>query len=361
MQNVFSIFRDRGLFWLFVSIIVVLLIWLLKDILPPFVTGMGIAYVLNPTVTRLSSRGLSRTFSSLIILLLFLFVLIGIIITLSPVISRQVVDLIKDLPSYYDYARQSVQPYIHDFMNRLNPEQVAQIKEAAGSNVGTVFQSAQSVLLGVWDSGMAVIDILTFMVITPVVAFYCLRDWPNITRRLDSLWPRDYAPKMRQIFAEFDLRLAGFLRGQTLVCLSLGTFYAICLSIIGLKFGLAIGFIAGILSFIPYVGSTFGLFASVGVALAQSHGLPMPLMALGIFIIGQFIEGNFLTPKLVGERIGLHAVWVIFALLAGGKLFGFTGLLLAVPVAAMVGVLVRHSLRWYEDSDMYNGGNIIIK
>ncbi|HEY1096105.1 MAG TPA: AI-2E family transporter, partial [Alphaproteobacteria bacterium] len=303
----------------------------------------------------------SRSLATTVILLVFVFIMIGIILSLSPVISRQIGDFIKDVPLYYEHARQTIQPYITDAMARLNDDQVEQIKQAAGNNVGNVIQSAQNVLLGVWDGGMAVIDIITFLVITPVVAFYCLRDWPIITRRIDTLWPRDNAATMRLILREFDQRLAGFLRGQLLVCLCLGTFYAVGLSLIGVKFGLAIGFIAGILSFIPYIGSTFGLFSSVGIALAQTHDYKLPLMALAIFAVGQFIEGNFLTPKLVGERIGLHAVWVIFALLAGGKLFGFTGLLLAVPVAAMVGVLVRHSLRWYENSEMYNGGNIIIE
>jgi predicted PurR-regulated permease PerM len=360
MRKTSSILHERGLFWLSAAVITIALIWLLKDILPPFVTGLGVAYLLNPLVTRLTNQGLSRAFATTLVLLMFLVILLAIIFSLSPVITRQVADFIKGLPTYYESARLAIQPYIHDLMGRLNPDQVEQIKQAAGNNVGTFMQSVQSVLLSVWDSGMAVIDIITFLVITPVVAFYCLRDWPLITRRVDALWPRDQASKMREIFTEFDLRLSGFLRGQLLVCICLGTFYAVALSIAGVKFGLAIGFIAGILSFIPYIGSTFGLFASVGMALAQSNGMmPLPLIALGIFAVGQFIEGNFLTPKLVGERIGLHAVWVIFALMAGGKLFGFTGLLLAVPVAAMVGVLVRHALQWYENSALYAANRII--
>lgn len=349
-----SLFRERGLFWLGFSVLAIALIWLLKDILPPFVTGLGIAYLLNPLATSLTNRGLHRTAATTLVLLMFVLILLAIILSLSPVISRQLGEFIKGLPTYYESARQALLPYVHDMMARLDPDQVEQIKQAAGSNVGTFIQSLQRVLQGVWDGGMAVFDIITFMVITPVVAFYGLRDWPKITQRVDDLWPRDQAPKFRQIFSEFDQRLAGFLRGQLLVCICLGTFYAVGLSIAGVKFGLAIGFIAGILSFIPYIGSTFGLFASVGMALAQSHDMTLPLIALGIFAVGQFIEGNFLTPKLVGDRIGLHAVWVIFALMAGGKLFGFTGLLLAVPMAAMIGVLVRHALQWYENSEFYD-------
>ena len=359
MSQVFAIFSNKGPFWIFVTAVTILLVWLLKDILPPFVIGLGIAYLLNPLVTKIARHKIPRSVAALMVLLSFILILAGIITGLSPIISRQFVEFINDVPTYYASLKAHIQPYIHSFLQRLNEDQVQQIKDAAGNNVGTVLQGAQDVLLGVWDKGMAFIDIATFIVITPVVAFYCMRDWPRITHRISSLWPRDSAPKLRQIFNEFDDRLAGFFRGQILVCAFLGLFYAIGLTIIGLKFGLAIGFIAGILSFIPYVGSTFGLFASVGVAIAQFDNTTMPLVTLGIFLAGQFIEGNILAPKLVGERIGLHAVWVIFALLAGGKLFGFTGLLLAVPVAAMIGVLVRHGLKWYETSDLY-GGNIIL-
>jgi predicted PurR-regulated permease PerM len=359
MRKTTTFLRDRTLFWLTVTAITIALIWVLKDILPPFVTGLGIAYLLNPLATRLTNQGLSRAFATTLVLLMFLVTLLAIIFSLSPVISRQVADFIRGLPTYYESARQAILPYVHDIIARLDPGQVEQIKQAAGSNVGPFVQSMQRVLQGVWDGGMAVFDIVTFLVITPVVAFYGLRDWPKITKRVDDLWPRDQASKFRQIFSEFDQRLAGFLRGQLLVCVCLGTFYAVGLSIAGVKFGLAIGFIAGVLSFIPYIGSTFGLFASVGMALAQSNDMTLPMIALAIFAVGQFIEGNFLTPKLVGDRIGLHAVWVIFALMAGGNLFGFTGLLLAVPIAAMVGVLVRHALQWYENSELYGPKRII--
>lgn len=353
--------NSRNLFWLLIVALTIWLVWLLRDVLPPFVIGMGIAYLLNPLVTRLTAAGLHRGIATLIVLLTFLLLFVAAVMALSPVISKQFGEFLKDLPGYYEYIKDSLQPYVRNMLDRLDPDQVRQIRDAAGNNVGTVIQGAQDVLLGVWNKGMAFIDVATFIVIIPVVAFYCLRDWPRITGRIDSLWPREYAPKLRQIFAEFDQRLAGFLRGQLLVCCFLGVFYAVGLTVIGLKFGLAIGFIAGILSFIPYVGSTFGLFASVGVAIAQFQEPTMPLVALAIFAAGQFIEGNFLAPKLVGDRIGLHAVWVIFALLAGGKLFGFTGLLLAVPVAAMIGVLVRHGLKWYEASEFYGGNNIIIE
>lgn len=202
---------------------------------------------------------------------------------------------------------------------------------------------------------MAVIDVITFCVITPVVAFYFLRDWPLIVKKVDNLIPRKHVRAVRTMLKEFNLRLNGFVRGQLLVCLCLGVMYATGLTAVGLNFGLAIGMIAGLLSFIPYIGSIFGFVASVGVALVQFDDLQMPMVVIGIFFLGQFIEGNFLAPKLVGERVGLHAVWVIFALLAGGNLFGFTGLLLAVPTAALFGVIMRHAIIWYQHSAAYLG------
>src|SRR5690606_34210818 len=199
-------------------------------------------------------------------------------------------------------------------------------------------------------------NLLALLFITPIVAFFLLRDWDDIVGRLDKWLPRPWAGVIREQAALIDETLAGFVRGQALVCLFLGTFYAVVLTVVGLDFGITIGLITGILSFIPYVGTTFGFVTSIAVAFAQfSEWLPILLVA-GLFIAGQAIEGNFLTPKLVGDRVGLHPVWVIFALLAAGSLFGFVGVLLAIPVAAVIGVLARFVLGRYLTSRYYRGG-----
>lgn len=346
--------RNQTVFWIGFLILFIAVLVLLKDVLAPFVTGMTIAYLLNPSVTKLD-RIMPRFLAALLILISFVVIVVILFITLSPMIAHQVIGLVNDMPDYIDRLKIFTAPYIDQFLSRLDPDDVARLREAAGSQAGVVLTGAKKVISNVWSGGMAVIDVITFFVIVPVVAFYCLRDWPNIIKRTEKLFPRRHAKSLRAVFNEFDMRLAGFMRGQLLVCLSLGCIYGFSLTAIGLNFGLAIGFLAGVLSFIPYVGSTFGFVASVSVALVQYTGYEMPGVVVGIFIVGQLIEGNFLTPKLVGERIGLHPVWVIFALMTGGNLFGFTGLLLAVPVSALIGVLVRHGLKLYEKSPAYLG------
>ncbi len=342
-------------FWLVVTAIAFGLVWLLRDTLAPFLFGMVIAYLINPSVSALS-RKMPRAMATGVVLVAFLAVLVGFLMIVTPMIGRQALAFFNDIPQYTAALQQWSAPHIEQFLSRLGPEEVAKIRDAAGNQFGNVLKGARDIFLRLWSGGMALVDLVMLIVITPVVAFYCLRDWPGIVTRIRNLFPRDSAKTLETIFAECDTRLAGFLRGQLLVCICLGLIYGVALSLAGLNFGMAIGFSAGILSFIPYVGSIFGFAASVGVALFQFDGFQMPLVVAAIFFVGQFIEGNFLTPKLVGSRIGLHPVWVIFALMAGGQLFGFTGLLLAVPVAAMIGVAVRHALIWYEKSPAYRGG-----
>jgi len=342
----------QTIFWTIVLIITVTLIWLLGSVMAPFITGMAIAYLLNPAVTAMGRR-LPRSLSCLIVLAGFALVVTAIITSLSPIIGRQMTEFSNNMPQYIDRLYDLADTYFAKTMGRIGPENAAKVKQAAGDQVGTVLTGLQSVLLHIWSGGMAVIDIITFMVITPVVAFYCMRDWPHITKKVENLFPRRNARMLRGMMHEFNMRLAGFVRGQLLVCFSLGVMYAITLTLVGLNFGLVIGMLAGLLTFIPYLGTVFGFVSSVGVALIQYPDYKMPMVVVAIFFIGQFIEGNIMAPKLVGERIGLHPVWVIFALMAGGKLFGFTGLLLAVPVAAMLGVVVRRALNWYQHSPAY--------
>ena len=342
-------------FWISMFVATIFFVRLLHDVMAPFVTGMAFAYLLNPAVTRLSRR-MPRGLSTTIVLIGFVLALFGMILAFSPLIGRQMSELLDNLPAYYEKAHGYATAQIDRAMGRLTPSDVAKVKAAAGEQVGTVLSGAKGVLGRLWSSGMAVFDIITFCIITPVVAFYFLRDWPLIVKKVDNLLPRKHARTIRAMMREFNVRLNGFVRGQLLVCLSLGAIYGTGLTLVGLNFGLAIGLIAGLLSFVPYIGSIFGFVASVGVALLQYDDFQMPAVVAGIFFLGQFIEGNFLTPKLVGERVGLHAVWVIFALMAGGQLFGFTGLLLAVPVAALLGVVTRHAIIWYQRSPAYLGG-----
>jgi predicted PurR-regulated permease PerM len=352
MRRVSNPFQGQGIYWASFLVLACALLWLLSDVLAPFVTGLAIAYLLNPFVTYLS-RYMPRAAASLSVLLLFVLVVSAVLIVISPMIGRQAVAFFNDLPSYIERLKEAVNPYLNEAMSRFGQEDIKRIQDSAGEYVGSILKGGREVVTKVWSGGMAVIDMITFMIITPIVAFYCMRDWPVIIQRIDDLFPRSSAKTLRTIFNEFDMRLSGFMRGQVIVCLCLGVFYGTLLTAVGLNFGLAIGTITGILSFIPFVGSTIGFVSSVGVALVQFDDFQMPMVVAGIFFLGQFIEGNFLTPNLVGKRVGLHAVWVIFALMAGGKLLGFTGMLLAVPIGALMGVVVGYAIMWYKQSPFY--------
>jgi predicted PurR-regulated permease PerM len=239
---------------------------------------------------------------------------------------------------------------------QVSPEEMASIREKIGGAAGpNALAWIGNLLTRIWGGGVALLNLLSLLVITPIVMFYLLRDWDDIVETIDDWLPRPLAPVIREKTIEIDEVLSGFLRGQFSVCLLLGLLYAFGLILVGLDFGLIIGFFTGLISFVPYFGMLIGFAIALGVAIAQFSDWQPVAMVAGVFVIGQFLEGNFITPKLVGERIGLHPAWIIFALLAGGALFGFTGILIAVPTAAVVGVLGRFSIQQYKKSVAYLG------
>jgi predicted PurR-regulated permease PerM len=321
----------------------------------PFIAGMAIAYFLDPMADWLEEWRAPRWLATTIVLLFFVLVVVAAVLVVVPVIQAQVVDFVDALPRYQQAIRARVMPLVDRLFGQLSQEEVEKLRAAAGERAGQAVSWLGTVLGGLWSGGLALFNVLSLLVITPVVAFYLLRDWDKMISRVDQWLPRQHAETIRVQAKEIDRTLAGFVRGQALVCLILGTFYGIALTVVGLNFGLLVGLGAGLLSFIPYVGSIIGFLSSVGIALVQYDSYGMVAVVAGIFFLGQAVEGNFLTPKLVGDRIGLHPVWVIFALLAGASLFGFVGVLLAVPVAAALGVLVRFALCQYLDSRYYKG------
>jgi len=343
--------------WAFALLVVLFgLLYLLRDILAPFVAGMAAAYLLDPVCDRLERWGLSRTLATVVVTAAFFLVLLAILLWLAPVVYGQILTLVNRLPEYFQQIGEQFRPLLEQIAGRLEGGDLSGISPNVGEHVGTVLGWVTAALKTVLSGGLALVNLLALLFITPIVAFFLLRDWDDIVGRLDKWLPRPWAGVIREQAALIDETLAGFVRGQALVCLFLGTFYAVVLTIVGLDFGITIGLFTGILSFIPYVGTTFGFVTSIAVAFAQfSEWLSIFLVA-GLFIAGQAIEGNFLTPKLVGDRVGLHPVWVIFALLAGGSLFGFVGVLLAIPVAAVIGVLARFVLGRYLNSRYYRGG-----
>lgn len=337
--------------------VLVLLVWFLGDVLTPFVAGMVIAYLLDPLADRLERWGASRTLATSLLTLLFILLVLGAILLLVPVVESQVRLFADALPGMIEAGWGRLGPWIEAIRARFNLSTEAELQEALGTYAGSVGEWATNVLTGLASGGAVIFNIVSLLVITPVVSFYLLRDWNQLIATLDDWLPRDHQDTIRRLSADIDRSIAGFLRGQLSVCVLLGLFYGLGLAALGLTGGLLVGLLAGLVSFIPYVGSITGLAASIILAVVQFGATDWLMLGLtaGLFGIGQFIEGNFLTPKLVGQRVGLHPVWVIFALLAAGSLFGFVGIMLAVPVAAAIGVLTRFALSRYLGSRLYTG------
>ena len=317
------------------------LLYLLSDVLLPFVAGMAVAYFLDPAADKMEKWGASRMLATLLILAAFFIVVITAIVLLIPLIQAQVIGLAQRIPQVVEAIRHQAEPLLATLQASLTEQQIEELRQAAGSYAGDAIGWIGGVLAGLLSGGLALFKLASLLIITPVVSFYLLRDWDRIIAHMNSLLPPGHASTIRGLTAEIDDTIAGFVRGQANVCLILGFYYGIALSLAGLESGLLVGFGAGLISFIPYVGASVGLVVGVAIAIAQfSDWLPVFLVA-GIFIVGQVLESYVLTPKLVGDRVGLHPVWIIFALLAGGALFDFTGVLLAVPAAAVIGVLAR--------------------
>ena len=344
----------RALSWLALLAVGLALLWLLQPVLLPFVASAAIAYIFDPTVRRLERWGMTRVVATSIIICLFFLILIGAIAVLTPVLQRQLTGLIQRFIELAQDLLVLVRPYLEEAAEQAG---MPQVKELGGASdiAGKVIGWVGGFLAGIWSGGLALVNLISLVVITPLVAWYLLRDWPRMSAYVDALLPVDHAETIRAQFRLIDQRLAGFLRGQALVCLLLGIFYVVALTLAGLKYSLIVGLLSGVLTFIPYVGATVGLVASLAVAFFQFDDWTRIAIVAGVFLVGQFLEGNFFTPKLVGDRVGLHPVWLIFALLAGGALFGFFGMLLAVPVAAAAGVLLRFALDRYLNSPLHRG------
>ena len=345
------------LFWTAMFLIVSGGLYLLQTVLLPFVAGAAIAYFLDPVADWLERHGFSRVMATVLITSLFLVVIIGILLLLLPALQAEIIEFINRIPVYAQAISERLKPVLMHVATILPESQVQQLTDGASGMVGNAFGWVFGVLRRLLSGGFALVNMLSLLVISPVVAFYLLRDWDKMVAHIADLLPRRHAQTIRSLAQEADIVVAGFVRGQAIVCVVLGTFYAIGLSLVGLDLGLVVGLGAGLISFIPYVGTILGFLVSIGLAFAQFSETTLIALTAGIFILGQFLEGNFLSPWLVGNRVGLHPVWMIFSLLAGGTLFGFVGILLAIPVAAVLGVLVRFFLGRYQNSVLYRGSS----
>lgn len=275
------------------------------------------------------------------------------VLMLFGIIDEQLGQFIRAVPNYLASFARKIEPVINELQQRIPSLEPERIRDYIRSNMANSLKLVGNVMRSVITNGFALINILSLVLITPIVAFYMLRDWDTFVAKVDSLLPKQSKKSIEKQAREIDRILASFIRGQLSVCVLLGTFYAVGLYIVGLDLGVLVGFLAGIISFIPYVGTIFGFVVSMAIAFAQFDNMMQILQVAGVFLVGQFIEGNFLTPKLVGDSVGLHPVWVMFALLAGGVLLGFLGLMIAVPVAAIIGVIMRHAIENYKQSSLY--------
>ncbi len=338
-------------YWGAATAVFLLVMWALGDVILPFVLGAALAYCLDPIADWLETHGFSRGLATGIITFfaVLMFFLAALIIV--PLLVRQASDLFASAPEMLDN--------LQSFLNARFPDLLDEgsVMRRSLANIGQTLEARGDELLSaVLASVSGVVNAIVLFVIVPVVAFYLLYDWDRMVAKIDALLPRDHAPVIRDLARQIDRTMAGFVRGQGTVCLILGVYYAIALMAVGLNFGLVVGFIAGALTFIPYVGALVGGLLAIGLALAQFWGDWIWIgLVWAIFQSGQFVEGNILTPRLVGSSVGLHPVWLIFALSAFGALFGFVGLLVAVPVAAMIGVLIRFGLEQYKGSPLYQG------
>jgi predicted PurR-regulated permease PerM len=343
-------------FWLAALAVIVLLLWLLSQILLPFVAGAAIAYLLTPVTDRFERLGVNRLAAALSMITLVVMAIVLLILLVAPILGGQLSSFIDNIPGYVTRLQSLLSDPSRPWLQKILGASFSADK-SVGDLVTQGVGWLTTFLQSLWSGGRALFSLFSLVVVTPVVAFYLIYDWHRMLRTADSWIPVNQRETVRQLAREVDAAIAGFVRGQTAVCLILGSFYAVALTLSGLNFGLLIGLISGVITFIPYVGSMTGLILALGVAVAQFWpDYSSILMVLGIFLVGQFLEGNLLAPKLVGESVGLHPVWLIFALLAFGYLFGFVGLLVAVPLAATIGVLVRFALRRYLESSLYTGG-----
>ncbi|SDN45897.1 Predicted PurR-regulated permease PerM [Lutimaribacter pacificus] len=343
--------RDQLKYWGIAAAVFVLALWFLGDVILPFVLGGAVAYFLDPVADRLERMGASRALATALITLGALLVFILLALLVIPTLVEQTVNLFDTAPQLF----RDLQEFLTSRFPELVDEGSILRKSLVG--VGETIQSRGGELLNsVLSSAASVINVIMLFVIVPVVAFYLLYDWDNMLARVDDLLPRDHAPVIRRLAGEIDDVIASFIRGMGTVCLILGTYYAIALMLVGLQFGLVVGFVAGLITFIPYVGALVGGALAIGLGLFQFWGDWLSLgLITGIFVLGQVVEGNILTPKLVGDSVGLHPVWLIFALAVFGTLFGFVGMLVAVPVAAALGVVTRFVISQYKDSRLYRG------
>ena len=343
--------KKQTIFWIVITCILFLAIYTLSSVLMPFVAGMILAYLLDPLVDRVEKIGIRRSLSTFFVLTIFFVCSVGSSLLLLPVILNQ----LSNLTSFLPILISKLEPFIRQARSLVDNAIKADNSNQLPLPVADILNWAGGFLTEIISSSLAFANLLSLIIITPIVAFYLLRDWDLIINKVKSWMPITQKVRILEQVLKVDRSLSALVRGQGTVCLILALYYSVSLTAVGLQFGILIGIFSGIVSFIPFVGAILGAIFSIGFSIIQFDTYTPIFFVAGIFLVGQVIEGNFLTPKLIGEAVGLHPVWVIFALLTGATLFGFLGVLLALPIAVVVAVLIRFSLRSYLESAIYSG------
>lgn len=356
---------QHALFWSGVFIAFMLFVWVFKAALLPFVLGFAIAYLLDPVMEKFSGKAMPRWASAALILGIFFIVSLAAIALITPVLYKEIVHLIETAPQTLQNFWNSLAPYTEAIESHFGEGTFAEFQLLVQENLGKTLGFSQKVLThlisGGQAFGQAISNTLTLLILTPIVSFFALVEWTRITAWIDDLLPRGGHSTIRNLLEQINSKVSGFVRGQITIAFCLGVIYAVALTLLGLNFGFLIGLMAGLLSIIPLVGSTIGLFVSIGVAWFQSGAIGYTAIIALVFMAGQFIEGNILTPKFLGKSVGLHPLWILFSIMAGGSLLGILGMFLAVPVAATIGVLLGFAISQYKQSDYYKADETATK
>lgn len=346
--------RTHILFWLGTLLFLGLFVYTFSAVLTPFVVGITIAYLLNPIVVKLERRNFSRLISTIMILSIFLLTAILLVALLIPPLYSEAVLLAESAPEIVEQLIARLEPYLSMARGGSDEGILGEnILEVLRNNATSALGFSSSLLGGLLNGGRALVGFVSFLFITPLVSFLLMNEWVAITEWIDELIPRHSYDEVKDLLDAIDKKIAGFVRGQLMVAAALGIIYAVALSIAGLEFGFLIGLVAGLLSIIPLFGSIVGLVVSVAVAWFQSSSLAFVGIIAAIFLVGQVVEGNIITPKLLGSSVGIHSLWILFSIMAGAALFGITGMMLAVPVAATIGVLVGFAIDKYKSSEYF--------
>lgn len=341
--------------WCIFCILSCAAIYGIRDILFPFILSFILAYLLNPISEKLVSKTKMPTLAPAIVVITGVLLILLSLMLLVPILQTQIVSFAEKVPSVASALWQKTVPFLSKLSGYMDEGYLDTLQQNLSGKSTVILREIGKAMMSLFSGGILLFDFVTFVIITPVITYYLLADWNKITACIENLFPRPYVKQIHKYLKQIDVLLSAFVRGQAMVCLFLALFYGFGLTFIGLNLGFAVGFLAGLFSFVPYMGTITGFVLSLLLGVTQGASWPLFMAIIAVFAVGQFIEGYILTPKLVGDKVGLHPAWIIFALFAGGTLFGFMGVLLAIPLFTILKVIGQGVLEAYQKTVFYKG------